>query len=161
MPLVVVSCRRRASLDGRRRQWQKSGAWALAVVMTIAMSTRLLGASERTFWWRDPDIQSELRLTDRQVRELDSLFAERLNERIALHQKLDRLETRFRQALERKDSSELLIEKLHAEVLRLRVARNARRTMMLLAMYNVLTPEQRARIRVLRRDAAENRNDTR
>jgi Spy/CpxP family protein refolding chaperone len=106
-------------------------------------------------WWRNGDVQRQLRLTPGQTDTIDRLVAGTLPKRRALRSSLDRLEAALEQAIGRDDEPEALalIPKVEAA----RAARNRERTLLLLRIYRVLTVEQRrelSRIQARRRERA-------
>jgi Spy/CpxP family protein refolding chaperone len=119
--------------------------------MTLAMSTLILVVSlgglqsnVRGFrWWLDPDVQHDLALTGNQVAKIEREFGRTLELRRLLRQKFDIANAELARAFARGDISDEAAEILVTRVEDLRRQRNVARMRMLVALYFVLTPEQR------------------
>jgi len=106
-------------------------------------------------WWHDEDVQQQLRLTAPQIASIDGLFAGTLPKRRAVRAALDRAEHALDEAIARDDEPAALA--LIPNVEAARAARNRERTLLLLRIRRVLTPEQRGelpRIQARRRGGA-------
>ena len=106
-------------------------------------------------WWRGDDFQRELRLTAEQVQMIDVLVKSTLQKRRTLRMTLDREEEALEDAIARDDEKRALDRIPRVEAAR--AARNRERTLLLLRIYRVLTPEQR---RELSRIEARRRRQT-
>jgi Spy/CpxP family protein refolding chaperone len=95
-----------------------------------------------TRWWRDPALQQAIKLTTGQIHRLDAIFDRDLAARIALHEKIRRLDSELLRVMA--DEDEATVMRFIAEVEALRSKQNIRRALMLLEMYRILTPVQRA-----------------
>ena len=95
-------------------------------------------------WWLAPDVQRALGLTQPQVVELNKIFETTFGERVRLRKQLDRLEADFARAMSSDDDDR--VTRLVGRVEAARAARNIARTMMLVRMYRILTPDQRRRL---------------
>jgi Spy/CpxP family protein refolding chaperone len=123
--------------------------------MTLALSTLILvvglGGSQgsvRGFrWWLDPQVQHELALTDSQVAQIAREFSRTLEHRRLLRQKFDVADAELARAFARGDLSDEAAEALVTRVEDLRRQRNVARLHLLVALYFLLTPEQRVRLR--------------
>lgn len=95
-------------------------------------------------WWRDSSIQRDLGLTAAQARRLDVIFESDLSARLALHHKIQRMDAELLRIIRDEDDDSVLrfVDNLQA----LRRQQNIRRALMLVQMYRVLTPTQRARL---------------
>lgn len=94
-------------------------------------------------WWRVPAIQRQLRLTSKQVATFDDLFERGLSERIHRHRQIQDMDRRLARIMEYGTAEEGDIADLSADLEALRAQQNIRRTLMLVAMYQALTDEQR------------------
>lgn len=126
-----------------------------AACLVIAMAPGGLqgreGEEPRYHWWRVASVQKELRLTASQVEALDEIFEHKLAERVALHHEIEAMERLLERTLERGDADEKSVAALSEQLETLRAKQNIRRTLMLLAMYRTLTPEQREAFTDIRR----------
>jgi Spy/CpxP family protein refolding chaperone len=117
----------------------------LPVLVVLLLLGHSAARAERRveLWWLDARVQQALHLTSAQVRALDRLFHDRLEQRIADRRRLADLERQFTASLTAGDHAAIehsrLIER--REDLRRRI--NVRRAVMLLAMYRMLSPDQR------------------
>jgi Spy/CpxP family protein refolding chaperone len=113
--------------------------------MMLWLSLALLGAQSPPGvvgrWWRDPSIQHDLALTPSQVRRLETIFERDLPARIAMHEKIRRMDADLLRVIGNEDEGRVrqFIDDLEA----LRQRQNTRRALMLLEMYRTLTPRQR------------------
>jgi Spy/CpxP family protein refolding chaperone len=122
--------------------------------MILAVSTLILvvsfGGSQgsvRGFrWWSDPNVQRELALTDNQVSGIEMEFGRTLEHRRRLRQKFDIAEAELARAFARDNLSDEAAEALVTRVEDLRRQRNVARMRLLVALYFLLTPEQRVRL---------------
>jgi Spy/CpxP family protein refolding chaperone len=113
--------------------------WLLVPVASAAPQSDVVGR-----WWRDPSIQRDLRLTAVQARRLDVIFESDLSARLALHQKIQRMEAELLRLIGDEDEPRVL--QVIDELAALSRKQHARRALMLLEMYKVLTPAQRAKL---------------
>jgi Spy/CpxP family protein refolding chaperone len=123
---------------------------AVAVVCAlVALASDALfsqgGAARRSRWWRAPCVQQRLALSPEQVRELDAIFSRDLPARLKVHQRIATLDAELQQMI-RIAADESTVMRLSESVENLRLQRNTRRHLMLLAMYRVLTPLQRREV---------------
>ena len=95
-------------------------------------------------WWLEPTVQHALRLAKSQVAAIDSEFSRTLNHRRLLREEFEAAHAEFTRALDRDDESDAAIEAMVSRVEDLRRRRNIARTQLLVALYFLLTPEQRA-----------------
>jgi Spy/CpxP family protein refolding chaperone len=109
-------------------------------------------------WWRKPDIQQLLNLTNAQVERLDTVFERERPERIALRRKIAEMDRLLRRVLMRANAEDATVKRLSEQVEALRAQHNVRRTLMRLALYRRLTAEQRSALRQLRRTDDEMRS---
>jgi Spy/CpxP family protein refolding chaperone len=97
----------------------------------------------------DPGVQRQLALLPSQVAALEGEHQRTLAYRRTLRGEFDKAEAALADALRRFDVSDEACKGLLTRVEELRRRRNVERTRMLLAMYWLLTPEQRSRVRFL------------
>lgn len=122
----------------------------VVVILAAVGVTRAAAQPEpprRGRWWQAEDVQRQLGLTPLQVDALEKIFQDKLEERIRLRQDLDALEAKWQDALTRGDVDDAEAMKMIDRVEEARMRRNTARTLVLLQMYRVLTPEQRTRLR--------------
>ena len=103
--------------------------------------------TRRGKWWQEEDVQRQLGLTPTQVDTLEKIFQEKLQDRIRLREELDALEARWQEVLTRGDVDDAEAIRMIDRVEQARMRRNTARTLVILQMYRVLTPEQRAKLR--------------
>jgi Spy/CpxP family protein refolding chaperone len=113
-------------------------------------------------WWRSENIQKDLALTTEQIARLDEIFRSTLEQQRQNKDRLDQLEERLSTMIEA-DAAEAEVVQQVDKVEAARAALNKERTLMLLHMRKVLTPEQRttynARVEAWQREHARTRND--
>ena len=120
-----------------------------AVCAVVALTSSVLfsqgGAARRSRWWRVPCVQQRLALSPEQARELDAIFSRDLPARLAAHKRIAGLDAELRHMIEIAADEKMVTERIDA-VEKLRLQRNTRRHLMLLAMHRVLTPSQRREV---------------
>jgi len=116
--------------------------WSLMLLASCGVSQ---GPVRGFRWWLDPGVQRELALTDKQVADIETEFGRTLNHRRLLRRKFDAANAELSRAFDRGDLSDGAAEALVSRVEDLRRQRNVARTRLLLALYFLMTPEQRAR----------------
>jgi hypothetical protein len=115
-----------------------------ALLTMIPATVSVQDASETNRrWWRVSAIQRQLSLTSRQVATLDGLFERGLPERIHLHHQIQDMERRLARIMNDPTTHEDVVARLSADLEARRAQQNIRRTLMLFAMYQALTNEQR------------------
>jgi Spy/CpxP family protein refolding chaperone len=95
----------------------------------------------------DPDVRCELALSASQVTAIDAEYGRTLQQRRRLRRAFDAANAELTQALARGDLSDASAEALVTRVEDLRRRRNVARRQLLVAMYFLLTPPQRAQLR--------------
>ena len=118
----------------------------LIFVLTGAAALAQNKSSGRMPWWRNPKIQQELLLTDRQRLQLEQIFQQQLTARIALQRDRERLELAVQHALDRGEPDDAAAMHVIELAEHVRMQQNIRRALMLLAMSKVLIPEQREKL---------------
>jgi Spy/CpxP family protein refolding chaperone len=102
--------------------------------------------SPRPKWWQQEEVQRALRLTPTQIESLDSAFQHTLPERRALGRELESMDRTLQSAILAGDVDDVTVARLSAQIERVRAEQYVARTLMLVKMYRVLTPEQRSRL---------------
>jgi Spy/CpxP family protein refolding chaperone len=99
-------------------------------------------------WWRDANVQKELGLTTDQANRINTIF---LNARPHLREKADELNAQENELsrLVETDADESSIVRQSKRVESVRAALNTNRTLMVWQIRQVLTPDQRAKIKAL------------
>lgn len=120
---------------------------ALSLLMVTVVG--LQGTPRGLRWWLDPAICSELALTGKQVAALDEEYMRTLGQRRLLRRAFDAANAELAHAIARGDLSDADAEALVSRVEDLRRQRNEARMQLLVAMYFLLTPAQRAQLRVV------------
>jgi len=125
---------------------------AAAVVGAAALSAP--AASAQGFkWWQSEMFKRELGLTADQSAKIEAIFQKTLP---ALRQEkdaLDRSQADFNQMIEASDDAQVMAQVGVVEVARSEL--NKSRTMMLLRMRRVLTPDQRVKFVMLQQDTRD------
>lgn len=102
-------------------------------------------------WWQQEGVQRVLRLTSAQVQSLESAFQATLPQRRALGRELESLDRELQRVILAADADDETVARLSARTEHVRAQRHVARTLMLVKMYRVLTPEQRMRIKEVAR----------
>jgi Spy/CpxP family protein refolding chaperone len=119
----------------------------LAVTVGISLVAAPCDAG-RTKWWLSEDIEAQLALTSGQVKEIEQIFEEVNPTCLHLQRALDDLESALARAMN--EDQDARAASLVSRVESARAAHSIARTMMLLRIYRVLTPEQRILLRGVR-----------
>lgn len=135
------------------------GVTAVRMLAVVSLSIAIVSAAtdgqdasgRRDRWWQNAEAQRGLRLTRAQVHALDGIFEQKIGERIALRHRIDVLDRQLRDVIERGEADDATVMRLSGQVEALRTQSNIRRALMLLAMYKILTPEQRVRFSEIQR----------
>lgn len=117
----------------------------LAVLSGIAASPA--GAQERHKWWLSERVKAEVGLTDQQSQEIEGIFQAVLPDLRVHKDELDRLEREVSRLLGEGEPNEVVAVQAIDRVETARASLNKARTLMLLRMYRVLSPEQRVKLR--------------
>ena len=116
-------------------------------LLIVALSAGASQAPARSFsWWLDPGVQREMALTRVQVTALQSEYVRTLERRRRLRRALDEVNAELTRALARGDLSDDAAWALVSRVEERRRQRNVARMQLLVAMYFLLTPTQRAQL---------------
>jgi Spy/CpxP family protein refolding chaperone len=123
-------------------RWRPAAA---AAVTLLALASPVRGQSFGFPWWRDPQFQKELSLTAEQSGKIDAVFQQTIP---ILRQKktdLDAMEDELSNMIAA-NADEAAVTRQVDKVEAIRANMNKMRTLMLLRMRQVLSPEQRARL---------------
>jgi Spy/CpxP family protein refolding chaperone len=101
----------------------------------------------RPKWWLQGEVQRALRLTRAQVWSLEWAFQETLPQRKALGRELESMNRKLQSAILAGDVDDATVSRLSVQAERVRAEQFIARTLMLLKMHRILTPEQRSRLR--------------
>ena len=121
------------------------GAAALLVVALIAP---LRGQSFGFPWWRDPQFQRDLTLTTEQSARIDSVFQQTIPNLRQKKADLDAQEEELSRMIAA-NADEAAVTRQVDKVESIRSSMNKMRTLMLLHMRQVLSPEQRVKLNQL------------
>lgn len=117
------------------------------VAAALLIAGLAASASAQSFaWWKDQRFQKEVGLTTEQCARIDTVFQSALPKLRQGKQELDRLESELSTMIETNaDEGQVVrqVDKVEAQ----RAALNKARTLMLLHMHQVLTPEQLVRFK--------------
>jgi Spy/CpxP family protein refolding chaperone len=114
-------------------------------MLLLVLSLGVSQASARgSRWWLDADVQRDLALTFTQVAALEAEYDRTLQHRRLLRREFDAANAELTRALASGDFSDAAAEALVTRVEDLRRRRNVARLRLLVAMYFLLTPGQRA-----------------
>jgi len=106
-------------------------------------------AGPPTAWWRDAQFQKELQLSADQSKRIDTVFQTALPHLRHQRDELGAQETELSRLVE-SDASEAVIGKQSDRVEAVRASLNSERTLMLVHIRLILTPDQRLRMKTLR-----------
>lgn len=123
-------------------------ARALAVLLLVALTAPLHGQSFGFPWWRDPQFQRDLSLTADQSARIDAVFQQTIP---VLRQKksdLDAQEEELSRMIAA-NADEASVTRQVDKVEAIRANMNKMRTLMLLRMRQVLSPDQRVKLNQL------------
>jgi Spy/CpxP family protein refolding chaperone len=129
------------------RSWSWWGALT-CVALLAAFGEALHGQSFGFPWWRDPQFQRDLSLTTEQSAKIDSVFQQSIP---TLRQKKTELDAQEEElsTMIAANADEALVTRQVDKVEAIRAHMNKMRTLMLLHMRQVLTPEQRVKLNKL------------
>ena len=106
-------------------------------------------------WWIDPQLRSELGITDQQSAAVDQIWQRSLPKLREAHERLEKLENVLSQMILDNTADEASVIAQIEKVESTRADLNQGRTLMLYRMNKLLTAEQRAKVKAIydRRDA--------
>jgi Spy/CpxP family protein refolding chaperone len=125
--------------------------WAcrlLPVLFVLALAAPVHGQSFGFPWWRDPQFQKDLSLTAEQSTRIDGVFQSAISKSRHKKEELDQQEAELSRLIA-VNADELLVTRQVDKVEAIRANLNTMRTLMLLHMRQVLTPEQRVKLNTL------------
>jgi Spy/CpxP family protein refolding chaperone len=131
----------------------------------LAWVAPVLGQSLRPFalpfaWWRDGTFQKALGLTSEQSGRIDLIFQAAMPQLRQKKAELDAREAELSRLIET-EAEEPAIAKQSEQVEAVRAALNTARTLMLVHMNQVLSPDQRVRFKILREQREQGQRDYR
>jgi Spy/CpxP family protein refolding chaperone len=116
----------------------------VALAAVLALGTP---AGAQTFaWWRSSQFQKDIGLTQDQYSRIDNVFQSSMLKLRQVKEELDRQEAELSSMIE-SDADESLLTQQIDRVESTRATLNKERTLMLLHMRQVLTPEQRVKFK--------------
>ena len=122
--------------------------FALATVLAGAAVLWAPAASAQGFkWWQSETFRHELGLTQEQSSKIEAIFQKTVSALRQQKQALDKAEADFNQMVEASDDAQVMAQVGVVEAARSEL--NKSRTMMLLRMRRVLTPDQRVKFVML------------
>ena len=126
-------------------RWQSAAAAALAV---LAVSAPVRGQSFGFPWWRDAQFQKDLSLTVEQSARIDGVFRQAIPLLREKKAELDAMEEELSQMIAANEEETAVMKQVD-KVEALRSSMNKNRTLMLLRMRQVLSPDQRTKLNQL------------
>jgi len=121
---------------------------ALCAWLLLALPAVGRGQSFGFPWWRDAQFQKDLALTSDQAARIESVFQAAMPKLREGKERLDRLEAELSHMIET-NADEAAVTRQVDKVEEIRAYLNKTRTFMLLHMRQVLTPDQRVRLKAL------------
>src|SRR5262245_62176463 len=121
---------------------------AVALVGLVALTAPLHGQSFGFPWWRDAQFQRELTLTSDQSARIDSVFQQTIPQLRQKKTELDAQEEELSRMIAA-NADEAVVTRQVDKVEAIRANMNKMRTLMLLRMRQVLSPEQRVKLNQL------------
>jgi Spy/CpxP family protein refolding chaperone len=134
-----------------RRGW-------LAVLLLVAMTASVRAQSFGFPWWRDAQFQKDLSLTSDQSARIDSVFQSTISLLRQKRQELDQQEAELSRLIAA-NADEATVVKQVDKVEGIRASLNKHRTLMLLRMRQVLSPDQRVKLNKLYEDRQKDQKD--
>ena len=129
---------------------------AVAVILTVAAVLWGSQAAAQGFkWWQSDTFIKGLGLTQEQSTKIEAVFQKTLPALRQQKDALDKAEADFNQMVEASDDAQVMAQVTVVEAARSEL--NKSRTMMLLRMRRVLTPDQRVKFVMLQQQTRNNR----
>src|SRR6185295_9180010 len=125
--------------------------WArplLPAMFLLALAAPIHGQSFGFPWWKDAQFQKELTLTSDQSARIDSVFQSAMSTLRPKKEELDRQEAELSRLIAT-NADETVVSLQVDKVEAIRTNMNKQRTLMLLHMRQVLSPDQRVRLNKL------------
>ncbi len=123
---------------------------AAAVVSAVALLAPAAASAQGFKWWQSETFKRELGLTADQSAKIEAIFQKTVPVLRQEKDALDRAQADFNQMIEASDDAQVMAQVGVVEVARSEL--NKSRTMMLLRMRRVLTPDQRVKFVMLQQD---------
>ena len=120
----------------------------LPVVFVLALAAPIHGQSFGFPWWKDAQFQKELTLTADQSARIDLVFQSAMSTLRPKKEELDRQEAELSRLIAA-NADEAVVSFQVDKVEAIRTSMNKQRTLMLLHMRQVLSPDQRVRLNKL------------
>src|SRR6476646_8278980 len=120
-------------------------SWLLAAVVLLALTAPVRGQSFGFPWWRDAQFQRDLSLTSEQSGKIDAVFQKTIPTLREKRTELDAQEEELsRMIAANADEASVIRQVDRVEAIRSHM--NKMRTLMLLRMRQILSPEQRVKL---------------
>jgi Spy/CpxP family protein refolding chaperone len=123
----------------------------VALVLTLAFAGPGRAQSFGFPWWRDPQFQKDLSLTAEQSGRIDSVFQSTISLLRQKRAELDQQEAELSRLIAA-NAEEAVVVRQVDKVEAVRASLNKHRTLMLLRMRQVLSPDQRVKLNKLYED---------
>jgi Spy/CpxP family protein refolding chaperone len=136
------------------------GCFALAVATAVPVEAQGLPRGPGK-WWTSDTHKGELKLTEEQSTQIEQIFQASMERMRSEKADLDRAQDAFRQVLVKTDADELEYMRAVDRVEMARFTISKERTLMLVRIHKVLTPEQRTRLQAMHKRDGGNRNRAR
>jgi Spy/CpxP family protein refolding chaperone len=120
----------------------------LPVLLVLALAAPIHGQSFGFPWWKDAQFQKELSLTSDQSARIDAVFQTAMSTLRPKKEELDRQEAALSRLIAT-NAEETVVSLQVDKVEAIRTSMNKQRTLMLLRMRQVLSPDQRVRLNKL------------
>jgi Spy/CpxP family protein refolding chaperone len=131
-----------------RSTWR--AGW-VALLLTLAFAGPGRAQSFGFPWWRDPQFQKELNLSAEQSGRIDNVFQSTISLLRQKREELDQQEAELSRLIAA-NAEEAVVVRQVDKVEGIRASLNKHRTLMLLRMRQVLSPEQRVKLNKLYED---------
>ena len=125
------------------RPWRRG--WLVATMALVALAQPIRGQSFGFPWWRDAQFQRDLSLTSDQTTRIENLFQSTVGALRAKKAELDTQEDELSRLIA-SNADEAVVVKQVDKVEAIRSNLNKMRTLQLLRMRQVLTPDQRTKL---------------
>ena len=122
--------------------------WVLAFVLLLVLAPPVRGQSFGFPWWRDAQFQRDLALTTDQTSRIETLFQSTIGSLRSKKAELDQQEDELSRLIA-SNADETSVTRQVDKVEAIRSSLNKMRTLQLLHMRQVLTPDQRTKLNQL------------
>jgi Spy/CpxP family protein refolding chaperone len=123
-------------------------AGLVAIICTLAFAAPSRAQSFGFPWWRDPQFQKDLSLSAEQSGRIDSVFQSTISLLRQKREELDQQEAELSRLIAA-NADEAVVVRQVDKVESIRASLNKHRTLMLLRMRQVLSPDQRVKLNKL------------